>query len=558
MRDTKGSLIGSPTLKIPARQPFQASRPALVVLACLLLAFLMDTASAADPAPSPVWFNAARGPHYLPTRGRALPRRAAAINSIATSLDYYGGRVVSNVQVVQVLWGQGAYIPEIAGTTHPSMADFFTILVASPYMDWLAEYNTQGVQATAGSQAGSASSNQTIGRGTYLGQYLINPSVTKTSITDAEISGELATQINAKLLPAPTLDPAGNTNTYYAIFFPPGITIDDGPGNVSCVDYCAYHSTAQAGSMELYYGVHPDAQAGSGCATGCGATTPFANTTASASHELAETVTDPETGLASTPGPPLAWWDNANDPQYSAPYGEIGDICNQFEDQILGPDGASYNVQEEFSNALQSCVPVQLTPAALAVNLRANPAAVTAGSALSLSWAAPGPGVSCTATGGSLADGWGGAVGSFGSKSVSPATPGQYTYGLNCSGSGQPAQTQVITDVFGMASYDPVSGQVSLPLVTIGGVGYANLVLMVGSIVTAPSGTSPASVAYTYDPSTNELVVPGVTLGTSSYYNVVVTAGKLVSIGGASGIDSYDGAQLTAVLRPVRASASKG
>src|SRR5690348_2210863 len=40
-------------------------------------------------------------------------------------LTYFGGRIVSNIQVVQVLWGSGNYIPQVTSTASPSMATFY-------------------------------------------------------------------------------------------------------------------------------------------------------------------------------------------------------------------------------------------------------------------------------------------------------------------------------------------------------------------------------------------------------------------------------------------------
>src|SRR5262249_29017772 len=67
-----------------------------------------------------------------------------------------------------------------------------------------------------------------------------------------------------------------------------------------------------------------------------------------ASHEMVETMTDPEVGLASVIGPPLAWFD----PNFN----EIGDICNDQNGQVLGGDGVTYDVQTEFSNSLDDCI----------------------------------------------------------------------------------------------------------------------------------------------------------------------------------------------------------
>src|SRR5205085_11256321 len=195
--------------------------------------------------------------------------------------------------------------------------------------DWLTEYNTNL----------SGGTNQSIGRGTFGGQYTITPSVTSSTVDDTQIQTEISNQISAGHLPAATTDAAGNVNTYYAVFFPHGKTITQG-GSSSCVagGFCAYHGTFTKGSQHLYYGVHPDMQAGSGCDTGCGSGTAFQNYCSVASHELIETVTDAEVGLASVVGPPLAWYDSTN--------GEIGDICNAQQGTVVGGDGVTYTVQK--------------------------------------------------------------------------------------------------------------------------------------------------------------------------------------------------------------------
>src|SRR5262249_57674572 len=105
---------------------------------------------------------------------------------------------------------------------------------------------------------------------------------------------------------------------------------------------------AVAGLGEIYYGVHPDLQSGSGCATGCGGSTTFGNQTSVASHEMVETITDCEVGIAAVLAPPLAWYDNAN--------GEIGDICNAQQGTVVGSDGVTYTVQTEFSNLANNCI----------------------------------------------------------------------------------------------------------------------------------------------------------------------------------------------------------
>jgi hypothetical protein len=251
------------------------------------------------------------------------------------------------MQVVQVLWGTGAYLPQISGTGAPSLASFYRSLLASPYVDWLAQYDT-----TTASGPGGATSRQVIGRGTFLRQVTITPSSTNdgSTVQDANIQAELASQIAAGVLPSPSRDAAGNSNTYYAVFFPPGKSIAIGQMS-SCVSggFCAYHGTVQTAAGEVFYGVHPDMQTGSGCFTGCGgAASVFGNQTSVASHEMVETMTDPEVGLAAAVAAPIAWYDPTN--------GEIGDICNAQQGSVLGSDGVTYVVQLEFSNAANDCI----------------------------------------------------------------------------------------------------------------------------------------------------------------------------------------------------------
>ncbi len=274
-------------------------------------------------------------------------------------LNYYGGRVVSNMQVVQVLWGNGGvgsgngqFLAGVKNTTSPSMATFYQAVLNSSYVDWLTEYNTDIIDFGGGS-----GTNQIIGRGSFAAQYVITPSDTSNPIDDSAIQTELANQITGGHLPAPTTDAAGNNNTYYAIFFPHGMSITLGTSG-SCVSggFCAYHGTiANVGGNEIYYGVHPDMQAGSGCFTGCGSNpTVFENQTSVASHEMIETITDPEVALAPSFAPPLAWYDPIN--------GEIGDICNGQDSHVVGSDGLTYAVQTEFSNTENNCVVVGTVP----------------------------------------------------------------------------------------------------------------------------------------------------------------------------------------------------
>src|SRR5512146_2375672 len=259
-------------------------------------------------------------------------------------LSYFGGPIISNVQVVQVLYGSGSYNAQVAGSTSPTMGNFFADITGSGsgLVSLLTQYNTNI----------SGGTNQVFGFGTFGGLFQIVPSAANngSTISDTQIQSELLSQINGGHLPAPALDATGNPNTIYMIYFPPGKTITQG-GSSSCVGggFCAYHGTTSSllAGQHVLYGVLPDMQPGSGCATGCGTSTTFGNYTSVTSHELVEAMTDAFVGIATTFAPPLAWYDQTN--------GEIGDICNGQQGSYTA-NGTTYTVQLEFSNSANNCV----------------------------------------------------------------------------------------------------------------------------------------------------------------------------------------------------------
>jgi len=235
------------------------------------------------------------------------------VPSAAANLQYYGGPVLAKVKVFTVFWNNKVQFQS-------QLNDFYKAVADSAYYDWLSEYNTP---------------TQTIGRGSLLGSLVDPTPPTSTSLTNVDIQTELGKLIDAGKVPAPTAD------TLYMVHFPPGVSIDlDGSG--SCVVFCAYHNTFVHNGVNVYYGVMPD-QGGS-CAGGCGSDPSlFNNLTSVSSHELIESVTDAAVGLATTVGPPLAWYDQTN--------GEIGDICNAEQGSIAG-----YTVQKEWSNKSGACI----------------------------------------------------------------------------------------------------------------------------------------------------------------------------------------------------------
>jgi hypothetical protein len=305
----------------------------------------------ADPMESPLAPASPSRIRIYPWKDPRLLNERPRLAAASAHLNYYGGKVISNVKVVVVDWG-----PNTNSTVKSGIAGFYSAVTNSSYFDWLSEYNTTGLNG----QDGLPGSNQTIGRGSLLGQVTITPANTSTSLTDAAIQTELAAQIRAGKLAQPTPD------TIYMVDFPRGTTITQG-GAQSCQagGFCAYHGTMTINGASVPYGVIPDMSPGSGCDSGCGTSTMFNNVTSVSSHELVEAVTDMEVGIGTTVSRPLAWYDTTN--------GEIGDICNA-EQATLG----GYTVQKQWSNRQGACVVSGPTSPANDFALALAPSSVTA------------------------------------------------------------------------------------------------------------------------------------------------------------------------------------
>jgi len=302
--------------------------------------------------------------NYLPVRiipfGKGLASQASLTRTAPVAgahLTYWGGPVISNVQVIVVLWGTHVVTTSPADGT-ATLAQFYTDIISSRYYDLLTEYTTAGIVGNDG----VSTSNQTITHGSSGGTVTITPSkcaggsATACILLDSDIQTELTNQITAKNLPAPQ-SVAGIVNTYYAIYFPPNVSIQLDPKTSSCVNggFCAYHSDTNTGTIP--YGVMPDYSSG-GCSQqgACGTGTTFQIATTVSSHEMAEAITDADVGTASVFGPPLGWYDHVPSPGTDP--GEIADIC----DPPAAPQGAVlaggnlYSVEFLFSNVQNDCV----------------------------------------------------------------------------------------------------------------------------------------------------------------------------------------------------------
>ncbi len=259
--------------------------------------------------------------------GRLSFPTKVSFNNFDPYVDW-GGPVIPNVKIVMIRWGAiGDYASYITRQNiTQSMSSFYTEIVKSSWIDWLSEYNTD---------------TQNIGRGTFGGYYTITPSHYYSTVTDNFIMAELVRQINNGTIPA------NDDNTLYMLHFPKNVVIS-AYGMLSCVDFCAYHSTIALPSPALYYAVIPDFSSVSGCNWGCGGGTEFANVCAVSSHEIGEAITDPAVGFAFEYAPPLTW--------YSPSYDEIGDMCNGVQGTFMTANGTKYVIQKMGSNRARNCI----------------------------------------------------------------------------------------------------------------------------------------------------------------------------------------------------------
>ena len=231
-------------------------------------------------------------------------------------LAYNGGRVLSHVKVVTVLWGSG-----VSTVVKAAMPAFYETMTNSPYMDWLSEYNTPA----------SGGTNQMIGRGSLISTVTITPNNSSTSLSDGDIQTELGQQIDSGALPA------SDNDTLYMVHFPPGVIIT-AFDRTSCIGFCAYHFNFSHGGQDIAYGVMPDQGDAGGCT--CGSGGEMGRTATVSSHELIEAVTDPDFQQG--------WWSSADN--------EIGDICELRSDATQYYPGTGYNVSTLWSNQASQCV----------------------------------------------------------------------------------------------------------------------------------------------------------------------------------------------------------
>ena len=484
-------------------------------MAALLLSATGSTSAGASALTGPAGQTLTTNPgtHLRPGVTPKVHTGPQAHAALATPhLTYYGGPVVSHMKSVDVIYGTGSFAPYIGSY----VAQFTSQYLGSGVMDWLNLYNTPS----------SGGTGQTIGRGTYAGTYSISPAAGNTGavIQDTQVQAELTAQINAGHLPTPDAD------TSYALFFPHGEQICMG---TSCSGvaggFCAYHGTLTVNGVTTTYQVMPDNQVGSGLEFGCGSGTLQQNETSTLSHELVETITDPDVGFATVLGPPLGWYDNAN--------GEIGDICNGGHATFVGSDGVTYTSQKQWSNAAAACI---LAPSA-APSITSPAAVVVArGASLTFTVATAGFPIPTVTESGALPSGI-----TFSGLSLSGSSlvPGVYPITFTAHSSIAPDATQA----FSLTVSPPTPATVSitnLPAVAYLGGGFTPTVVTSGDGSTSVTTSSPTVCTVSGG------VVSDVGLGTCALVSHATATGNFAAATGATQTYQVDGFTITTSSLP--------
>jgi hypothetical protein len=240
---------------------------------------------------------------------------------LVLTLSYHGGPLLVHPDVEILYYGSQWLTDPALKQQANQINQFFQTLTNSAYLDMLNEYG--------------------VGRGSLLDSVVANAASPRT-IDDTQIQNILVHDVGSGLLQFP------DSNRAYFVFTAPGteVTFTDSSGTLNTSGneanvphFDGYHS-AVSGTLRtpsLYYAVIPYPGGVNGLESGLSI---FQQITATASHEVAETATDPDT---------VSGW--IDDSQIQTNGGEIGDLANGVDGTFLG-----YDVAYIWSNALSSAI----------------------------------------------------------------------------------------------------------------------------------------------------------------------------------------------------------
>jgi hypothetical protein len=243
------------------------------------------------------------------------------------NVTYRGGALLQHVEVSTLFMGKAWQ-----GNTFPDYLNHFLqdLFADGRYLANLSQYSAGGYQIGNGSIVATAWDHSAL----------------PARVTDAQIRADIVAGVKAGVL-APV-----KADSLYVVFTAPGTVVVGSDGSDSENDFYGYHGyVTQSAIGGFAYAViaYPDEQW---------------RLTVTASHELAEAVTDPQVNAGT-----LGWYDDNN--------GEIGDIPASLYyagriaetdelDILVGEDGTKYLVQTEWSNQDEAPVAFAATAAARA------------------------------------------------------------------------------------------------------------------------------------------------------------------------------------------------
>jgi hypothetical protein len=250
------------------------------------------------------------------------------------SVSFHGGSVIPHAQVTNVYYGQD-WSQQANQSDIQNLNQFTKTITGSSYMSMLGEYG--------------------VGMGSYQGSDVqASGPAANTTVSESTIQNMLAGEILSYRVPAPS------ASTVYAVYLPPNVHSqldvqysDMAHHNsfLAPVGYWYWNgSSSQYGIYytRAYYAVvpHPQGNLADNGYNLTSLTSDFQKQTELLSHELAETVTDPQVWQDSSGWHGTGWHDGTNGNYLG---NEIGDLVNQ---QVAWLDG--YAVQREWSNYFQT------------------------------------------------------------------------------------------------------------------------------------------------------------------------------------------------------------
>jgi hypothetical protein len=250
------------------------------------------------------------------TRRTTLALESLERRDTPAAINFQGGAVLTHVEVQPIFYGPDWETPALLSQAF-QLSSFLGNIVNSSYMDMM-------------TNAGYG-----VGRGSTTPGVLDGDSINKNQfLTDSEIQTEIKSQIKSGNLVMPiSSSGVADANRLYVVFVEPGVGVEMGNGETSKNDFLGFHSAVgfnypvdsgglqYIGTADAHYAVI--AYPGSTLAVGgTNGTVPWLDTfdtlTMVTTHELAESVTDPNFGYKTA-----GWIGNVNMPET-----EVGDLAN--------------------------------------------------------------------------------------------------------------------------------------------------------------------------------------------------------------------------------------